>query len=164
MKLNPKIAEALEMDLPEEAEEPKKRLITVEPHEITLIDNEELPDMTDAEVRLLEAEKQLEIVIDAGLGTYHELDEVRPSVEPKFLSRHVETSGLILGHALDAIKHKTELQIKKMELRMKQKEFGGKKKEASGPQNQTNFFVGSREDLRRAMRGEVQDVVDGSDE
>ena len=164
MKINPKIADALGMDMPPEKEDTKKRLVRVEPHEITLVDNPELPDMTDAETRLLEAEKQLELVIDAGLGTFNDLDEVRPTVEPRFLSRHIETSGLILGHALDAIKHKTELQMKKMDMRMKQKGFGVGKKEASGPQNQTNFFVGSREELRHILKGEAQKALDDSED
>ena len=159
MKLNPKIAEALDMDVPPEKEETSKKLVRVEPHEITLVDNDQLPDMSDAETRLLEAEKQLELVIDAGLGTYNDLDEVRSTVEPRFLSRHIETSSLILGHALDAIKHKTELQIKKMDMRMKQKGFGVQKKQ-DGPQQQNNFFVGSREELRQALKGEVQKVLD----
>ena len=162
MKLNPKIAEALDMDVPEE-KEVKKDMVTVEPHEITLVENDQLPDMTDTETRLLEAEKQLELIINAGLSTYNDLDETRTTVEPKFLSRHIETSGIILGHTLDAIKHKTELQLKKMDMRMKQKGFGVQKRE-SGPQNQTNFFVGSREDLRKIMQGEVEDAQDNKDD
>ena len=164
MKLNPKIAEALEMDLPPEKEESQRSLITVDPHEITLVENEDLPDMTDAETRLLEAEKQLEVVINAGLGTYRDLDETRPSVEPKFLSRHIETSGLILGHALDAIKHKTDLQIRKMDMRMKQKGFGGKKDKGAAPTSQTNFFVGSREDLLDMISSKLEESPDTPEE
>ncbi len=157
MKLNAKIAQALDMELPEEkTEETSKAMVKVEPHEINIVDNPELPDMTDAELRLVEAEKQLEMVIKYSLETYQDLDETRPTVEPKFLSRHIETSSLILGHGLDAIKHKTELQLKKMDQRMKQKKFGTEKKKVEGPQNQTNFFVGSREDLRKIMQGESQ--------
>ena len=157
MKLNPKIAEALDMEVPEvKTEGNEKRLVKVEPHEINIVDNPELPDMTDAELRLAEAEKQLEMVINYSLETYRDLDETRPTVEPKFLSRHIETSSLILGHGLDAIRHKTELQLKKMDQRMKQKKFGTEKKKPDGPQNQTNFFVGSREDLRKIMAGESE--------
>lgn len=163
MKLNPKIAEALDMDLPEEEVTDDRAMVVVEPHEISLVENEELPDMSDAETRLLEGEKQLEKVIVAGLETYNDLDDTRASVEPKFLSRHIETSGLILGHTLDAIKHKTELQIKKMDMRMKQKGFGVQK-QSKVADNQTNFFVGSREDLIHIMQGEVDKSQDSGDE
>lgn len=159
MKLNPKIAEALGMDLPEENEPTKELTVRVEPHEVTLVDNPELPDMADAETRLVEAEKQLELIINAGLGTYNDLDETRATVEPKFLSRHIETSGLILGHTLDAIKHKTDLQLKKMDMRMKQKGFGVQQK-SRGPEQQNNFFVGSREDLINLMNGVAEDALD----
>lgn len=156
MKINPKIAEALDMDVPEEKNEEVRDVVVVEPHELTMVENEELPDMTDAETRLLEGEKQLEVVIKAGLDTYQDLDETRASIEPKFLSRHIETTSMILGHTLDAIKHKTDLQIKKMDMRMKQKDFGVSKK--TEPNNQNNFFVGSREDLRKLLSGEAQDA------
>lgn len=163
MKLNPKIAEALDMDLPEEESTDNRSMVVVEPHELSMVDNEELPDMSDAETRLLEGEKQLEKVIKAGLETYNDLDDTRATVEPKFLSRHIETSGIILGHTLDAIKHKTDLQLKKMDMRMKQKGFGVQKQTKVADQ-QTNFFVGSREDLMQIMQGEVENAQDDGDE
>lgn len=156
-KLNPKIVQAIGLEMPPESENEGKQIsVEVKPHELALVHNEDMPDVSDAEMSLLEGEKQLELVINAGLDTFRDLDDRRASVEPKFLSRHIETSSLILGHTLDAIKHKTELQLKKIENRMKQKEFGGKSQSGVGKQN--NFFVGSREDLLDLMQKEVRDV------
>lgn len=160
MRFNSKIAEALDIELPEE-DNPQSRepMVLVEPHELTVIDNPELPDMTDTERNILEGEKQLEMVIEKGMDMWDELHSDLPNLEPKLRNRHVENMTGLLGQVLDAIKHKTDLQMKKKDVRMKEADFTKKNRNnaeggAGGTTN--NIFVGSREELLKALKGTGQ--------
>jgi len=148
-RLNPNIAAALDMELPEEAPvENSAPLVTVDPHEIVAVQNDDLPDMSDIEVKMVQGEKQLEQVISKGMGMFTELYEELKSIDPKYRNRHLETTALIMGHTLDAIKHKTGHQLKRKEQRMKEANFGV---QDSGTKIGTANFFGSREDLMKMM-------------
>ena len=149
-KINPHFADILDMDMPEETDD--QPMITVDAHEIAVVENPDLPDMTDIDSRLLEGEKQLEIVITAGINMTKEMYEELAGIEPKYRNRHMEVTSLVMSNTLDAIKHKTELQMKKKEMRMKEKSYGGKEKASGGGGNVTNNFYGSREELMKIIR------------
>lgn len=151
-KINPNFADVLDMDMPEETPGEHQPMITVDAHEITIVDNPDLPDMTDIDSRLLEGEKQLEIVISAGINMTKEMYEELAKVEPKYRNRHMEVTSLVMSNTLDAIKHKTELQMKKKEMRMKEKSFGGKENSGKGGGDTTNNFFGTREDMLKFIR------------
>ena len=151
VRLNQNIAAALDMELPEEDPvEDSAPLVVVEPHEVVVVANEDLPDMSDIETKVIQGEKQLEQVINKGMGMFTELYEELKSVDPKYRNRHLETTALIMGHTLDAIKHKTGHQLKRKEQRMKEAQFGGPEK-GSTKIGTANFF-GSREDLMKMMK------------
>ena len=148
-RLNPNIAKALDMDLPDEITvEESAPVVVVEPHEIVMVANEDLPDMTDLEVKVVQGEKQLEQIITKGMGMFTELYDELPGIDPKYRNRHLETTALVMGHTLDAIKHKTGHQLKRKKQRMEEAEFG---KDASNTNIGTANFYGSREDLLKFM-------------
>ena len=149
--INPKFADILDMDMPEEPADDQP-MITVDAHEITVVDNPDLPDMTDIDSRLIEGEKQLEIIISKGISMTQELYEELSSIEPKYRNRHMEITSLVMGNTLDAIKHKTELQMKKKEMRMKEKSYGGKENSGKSGGSTTNNFFGTREDMLKFIR------------
>jgi hypothetical protein len=148
-RLNPNIATALDMELPpEEPVEASAPLVIVEPHEIVTVANDDLPDMSDLEVKTIQGEKQLEQVISAGMGMFKELYEELGGIDPKYRNRHLETTALIMGHTLDAIKHKTGHQMKRKKQRMEEASFGVPD---TGTKIGTANFYGSREDLMKLM-------------
>jgi hypothetical protein len=152
-RLNPNIAKALDMELPEEAPvEDSAPIVVVEPHEIVTIANENLPDMIDIEMKAIQAEKQLEMLITKGMGMFTELYEELPEIDPKYRNRHLETTALIMGHTLDGIKHKTDLQLKRKKQRMDEAGFG---KKESGTKIGTANFFGSREEIMKVLNDAV---------
>lgn len=141
------------MDAPptSEEEEQEHPMVTVDTHEITVVDNPDLPDMSDIDEKMLEGEKQLEILIDRGLKMTTELYQELASVEPKYRNRHMEVTSMIMATALDAIRHKTELQLKKKEHRLKEKSFSGKQDADTPKDGGTGFRT--REELMEYIRG-----------
>ena len=170
MTINKTIAETLGMEVPDEPQEDHS-LVEIAPHEMPVpVENPNLPDMKDTDHRMAEGEAQLEKLISSGMNTFTDLDEKRHDIDPKYLSRHIETSAQMFGLTLDAIKHKTELQIKKKKARLEEAEFKGVGESGSGTQN--NFFVGSREELMNLLEEgeksqeapeEIHDVDDASE-
>jgi len=151
-RVNPNFAGLLGMDAPptSEEEEQEHPLVTVDAHEITVVDNPNLPDMSDIDEKMLEGEKQLEILIDRGLRMTRELYSDLSTIEPKYRNRHMEVTSMIMATALDAIRHKTELQLKKKEQRLKEKSFGGKPDSDSPKDSDTGFKT--REELMEFIR------------
>lgn len=157
--LSKKIAESLDMEIPDsDDEEVSGELVVVEPHELPNVGNPELPDMGDIDHSMAEGEKQLEVLIRHGLGQVERLRDGHLDVDPKYRNRYLETVNQTIGVTLDAIKHKTDLQLKKKDLRMK--EDSHRKPDSAGGSGgrQDNFFSGSREDLLKALDGEYVEV------
>ncbi|GAF76403.1 unnamed protein product, partial [marine sediment metagenome] len=105
-------------------------------------------DMTDLEVKVVQGEKQLETIISKGMGMFTELYDELPTIDPKYRNRHLETTALIMGHTLDAVKHKTEHQLKRKKQRMEEAGFG---KPEGGAKIGTANFYGSREEIMKMM-------------
>lgn len=166
-QINKKIAQSLDMEVPEEQEfesDPTNALTTVEPHELTTVDNADLPDMSDIDRSAAEGEKQLEIVIRHGLGQMERLQDGMAAVDPKYRNRYIENTNQAISVTLDAIKFKNELQLKKKEMRLK--ESSHRKPDSAGGEGGTtnNFFVGSREELLRMFDDQPEgdpDVIEG---
>ncbi len=148
MSINKTIAESLGMEIPEE-EEIDHSLVEIAPHEVPdPIDNPNLPSLADEDRRMLEGEKQLEKLIKLGMNTFTDLDEKRSDIDPKYLSRHIETSSQVFSLTLEAVKHKTDLQLKKKKQKLDEAGFEGN----TGKNGSTNnFFIGSREELMKMM-------------
>ena len=152
-RLNPNIAKALDMELPEESPvEDSAPIVVVEPHEIVTIANPELPDMTDIETKVVQGEKQLEMLITKGMGMFTELYDELAAIDPKYRNRHLEVTALVMGNTLDAIKHKTDLQLKRKKQRMEEANFG--KKDGGTKIGTANFF-GSREEIMKVLNDAV---------
>lgn len=163
MTINKKIAGILGMDVPEEDDMECREVIPVAPHEIVSVDNPDLPPMHDVDRKQLQAEKQLEEIIEFSLGYQKRMFAEVDSVEPKFRSRYVEVANATLGLALDAVKVKITTQENRRKDRLKEAEFQrpGQRKEASMT---NNFFFGNREELINALENTLVVTVDAVDE
>ncbi len=149
MSINKTIAESLGMEIPEE-DEVDHSLVEIAPHEVPEpVENPNLPSLADEDRRMLEGEKQLENLIKLGMNTFTDLDDKRADIDPKYLSRHIETSAQVFSLTLDAVKHKTNLQLKKKKQKLDEAGFEGNTGKSGDTNN--NFFVGSREDLRKLI-------------
>jgi len=139
-KINKHIAEALEMDVPEEIREDAKMLITIDPHELVALANEDLPDMVDIEHRLLEGEKQLEMVITKTMSIIDDMQDSIIDDEPKYRNRKLEILSLFVGNLSDLVKFKVEAQLKKKKSRMEEAKFAGKGGKAGGGQVHNHYY------------------------
>jgi len=158
--INKKMAAILGMDVPDD-EVLVQEIVPVEPHELIMVDNPDLPPMYDIDRKLLQAEKQLEEVIQFTLGYQKTLFSEVASVDPKYRSRYVEVANGTLGIALDAIKVKIKTQENHRKQRLEEAEFISprtNKKAGEGVTN--NFFVGTREELIEFA--EAQSLLGGS--
>jgi hypothetical protein len=150
-KINANIAKKLGMIVPDTNDDGiTTNLVSVEPHEINPVGNEDLPDMTDQEHALVEGQKQLELLINKGMIMMNEQYEETTNIEPKFRNRHIEMVTVILAATLDAVKHKTDLQVRVKDQRLKEQAFVKSKGTAGKMTTNYNFF-GSREELRKLM-------------
>ncbi len=150
-KINANIAKKLGMIVPDTNDDDiTTNLVSVEPHEINSVRNEDLPDMTDQEQALVEGQKQLELLINKGMTMMDEQYAETTNVEPKFRNRHIEMVTIILAATLDAVKHKTDLQVRVKDQRLKEQAFV-KTKGAVGKMTTNYNFFGSREELRKLM-------------
>ena len=159
-KINRKIADALGMDVPEEEEVVESLPVTVEPAELPIPENPELPDMVDIDRRTLEAEAELQSVIDMTMDQARCLQDGMEEIDPRFKNRYVENTNGTLQVALDAIKTKADIQMKKRENRLKEANFKLESRNQKGGQaNSTtnNIFVGSREDLMKLFHKPEED-------
>ena len=163
-KINSNIAKKLGMIVPDanDTTDPAN-IVSVEPHEIRPVQNEDLPDMTDQELALVEGQKQLELLINKGMKMMNEQYDETSNIEPKFRNRHIEMVSTILTATLDAVKHKTDLQVRVKDQRVKEQAFV--KSDGSKGKMTTNYnFFGSREELRKLMNkaknGESIEEVD----
>ena len=152
-KINTNIARKLGMIVPDSNDTDDTapaNIVSVEPQEIKAVVNEDLPEMTDQEIALVEGQKQLEVLINKGMKMMNEQYDETPNLEPKFRNRHIEMVANILVATLDAVKHKTDLQIRVKDQRMKEQAFV----KGTGTKGKltTNYnFFGSREELRKLM-------------
>ena len=81
-------------------------------------------------------------------------------IDPRFKNRYVENTNGTLQVALDAIKTKADIQMKKRENRLKEANFKLESRNQKGGQaNSTtnNIFVGSREDLMKLFHKPEED-------
>ena len=152
--INKQIAGILGMDIPEEVV--MDEIISIEPHEIVRVENNDLPPMQDIERKILQGEKELQEVIDASLGYQRQLFDEVSTIEPKYRSRYVEVANGTMHIALDAIKVKLKTQDEKKKQRLKEAEFK-RPQNASDGETTNNFFFGSREELISAMRDDDSD-------
>lgn len=149
--INKKMANILGMDIPEEPT--TGEVIVVEPHEVVRTENPDLPAMHDIDRKTLQAEKELQEIIDATLGYQRALFDEVGTVEPKYRSRYIEVANGTTALALDAIKTKIKSQEEKKKLRMKEAEFQRPTGQDSG-QTTNNFFFGSREEVMAMINAE----------
>lgn len=154
--INKKMADILGMDTPED-ENSGGEIVTVEPHEIVRVDNPDLPQLHDVDRKQLQAEKQLEEVINFSLGYQQNLFDEVSTVEPKYRSRYVEVANGTLGIALDAIKTKLKTQENRRKQRLEEAEFQKPTNQNTG-ETTNNFFFGSREELIAAMHDDSGDT------
>lgn len=149
-KLNANIADALDMNPPDDSPVAENTaLVTVEPHEIAHVDNEELPEMSDLETSILEAEKQREELIVKGMDMVAELYNELPQIDPKYRNRQLEIIALLMGETRTAVEHKSNHNLKRKEHRMKEAAFG--KNSKGDTKIGTANFYGSREELLKAV-------------
>jgi hypothetical protein len=152
--VNSMIQKALQVDMPEEVQpEPTVLPMLVEPHELPApVENPALPNMNDIDRRMTEGEKQLEEMITMGreiIKTIYE-DEL-PNSPPKMRRGVLEQMTAMFSQTLDAIKHKTKLQIDKKGQRMEEAAFT-KKEAGTGGGVTNNMFFGTHEEMKKALK------------
>ena len=108
--------------------------------------------MTDIDRRLSEGEKQLEEMITMGRTILKQLHEDELPTTPSKLRRGMfEQMTAMFSQTLDAVKHKTKLQMEKRGQRMEEAAFS--KREAGGAGGVTNnVFVGTHEQMKEALK------------
>jgi len=160
--INSKIANALDMDIPE-VEESSGDIVIVEPHELVKVDNDQLPAMDDIDMSMATAEKQLDLVIQDGMDSLNEQSKETINIEPKYRNRHLEVVSLTRRDVFDAIKQKMEFQLKKRKQRMTEQEYGTGHKTTGNSEKAEVFFSGSREDIMamymNKQKENAEDVV-----
>jgi len=160
--INSKIADALDMTIPE-VEEQSGDMVIVEPHELVKVDNDLLPPMDDIDMSMATAEKQLDVVIQDGMDSLKEQSKETISIEPKYRNRHLEVVSLTRRDVFDAIKQKMEFQLKKRKQRMVEQDYGQGVKTVGTSEKADVFFSGSREDIMamymNKMKDNAEDVV-----
>lgn len=159
-KINKNIAEALDMKIPEDADSDEfQNLVHVEPHDLSKVDNPDLPDMTDTDIAIAEGEKQLEDLINKGMTMVNDLYEELPEIEPKFKNRHMEITSILYQGTLSAISTKLDTQMKKKKQRLEEANFKktGGTKNGTGEAKTINQFFGSREEIIRMLDGDQED-------
>jgi len=160
--INTKIADALNMDIPDE--ESVSDIVIVEPHEIVAVENELLPEMSDIDLSMAIAEKQLEEVIQDGMDSLKEQSKETINIEPKYRNRHLEVVSLTRRDVFDAIKQKMEFQLKKRKQRMTEQDYGdGASPNRGNSEKADTFFSGTREEIMamymNTMKTNAQDAV-----
>lgn len=155
MMVNKKMAQILGMDTPDSDDEEVAEIVEVPPHEIVDIGNPDLPPLADIDSKQAQAEKQLETVINDMLQLQKTLVEEIPSIDPKYRSRYVEVANGTMAIALKAIQTKISTQEAHKAHRMDAAKF--EKNDKGGGDTTNNYFYGSREDLRDAIRKDQND-------
>lgn len=149
--INKKMATILGMEVPED-DVKIGEVVPVEPHEIVTVENPDLPPMYDINRKQLQAEKQLEEVIEFTLGYQRDLFSEVGVVDPKYRARYIEVANATMGIALDAIKTKIKAQENQRKLRMDEAEFRSPGSNKDSPASVTNNFFGTREEIIAVMR------------
>ncbi len=156
--INPKIAGILGMEIPDE-DEPSGEVIIVEPHRIVKVENPDLPPTHDIDRKQLQAETELQAIIDDSMRYQKELFKEIETVEPKYRSRYVEVANGTMHIALDAVKVKLKTQEEKKKQRLKDAGFK-KPLDTNSPSDTTNnFFFGTRNDLIAAIRDDSDETA-----
>lgn len=170
MTINTKIADFLDMDLPKE--EILATPVVVLPYEKQqmIVDNNELPDLQDVDFKQLEAEKQLEQIINNAMNDTAVLRQKYDSMEPRFLARTIEVGNDTMKIALDAIKLKlnTQNETRKSRLDLVNYKRDNKPKEINNTTNNI-IFSGSREDLLKMFKSKpeekiIENIIDNNEE
>lgn len=172
-KIHQKVASALGIDVPDEetVEEEEIALVPVpESHEITVIENADLPDMSSELTRIEHADRQMEFLIDVGMPVVEQnlADALR--MPPIYRARHVEAGAKLLEVMVNLIdaKHKHNMDL--IEKKMKMAQFERSKGGPAAPPNVTGntFVFGTREELIRAYEqtktGQVNEDDDDESE
>lgn len=158
MALNAKMIAALGVDLPEVAEEESTFPVPapIDPSDIVLVDNPNLPEMEDIETNMVEGERQLETLIQNGFEMFRQMSEENSSIQPNYRNSHLEKLIMIFQATADVVKYKTELQLKKKKARLDDAKFpgrptGSQTETIAGPGQVTNIFM-SQKDIVKAIQ------------
>jgi hypothetical protein len=150
-RIHQKVADILDMDVNEaEAEEDfDDSLVPVpESHEITLVDNPELPALHEEMLRLEHGERQTEFLLEHGLAAVQqsltELNLMPPMYKPKAVMAAAELFSAVANLS----QHKTDVQLKRIELKLKLAAFSRNK--AASNNITGNTFIINREELIKA--------------
>lgn len=163
--MNKKIAESLGMEIPDDDPnadrlEEVKALTAVKPHEVVIVDNPDLPALSDIEQKLAEGEKQLEEVIVNGLAQMKKMFDNAEDASPDKVARYLEVAQMMMAQTLSAITHKNKLQLDKKKARLAEHSYKPENKASNGGGGNVtnNLFVGSREEALALIESGQIDV------
>lgn len=154
--MNKKIAESLGMEIPDDDTDDNleeiKALTAVKPHEIVIVDNPDLPSLSDIEQKLAEGEKQLEEVIVNGLAQMKKMFDNAETASPDKVARYLEVAQMMMAQTLSAITHKNKLQLDKKKARLSEHSYKPDNKASGGGHTTNNLFIGSREEAMEMLK------------
>src|SRR5678815_4926579 len=148
-KIHQKVADVLGMKIPDEEEIGEDNALVAVParNEISMIDNPELPDLSQELVRLEHGQRQGEMLLEHGLVAVQNILNDVPLTPPIYKGRVVESAAELFKAVADLSKHKVETQIKIAELKLKFASYVRDKSGVNAPTITGNTIIFNREEL-----------------
>lgn len=141
-KIHQKVSTVLGMAMVEPEENDEDLVHVPESTDLTLVDNPDLPDMTDEMTRLEHAQRQTDFLLDQALPVVEHCLAKSLTMPPIYLARAIEANAKMLEAVGKLAELKSHTAMKLMELKLKQAVFSRNK---NGPAptitNSTVYFT-----------------------
>lgn len=148
-KIHQKVANALGMAMVEPEETDEDLVPVPESTELTVVDNPDLPDMTDEMTRLEHAQRQNDFLLDQALPVVEHCLAKSLTMPPIYLGRAIEANAKLVEAVGKLAELKVQTSMKLMELKMKMASFA-RNKDAPAPTITNSTVVFSHEELFKA--------------
>lgn len=147
-KIHQKVANALGMAMVEPEETDEDLVPVPESTELTVVENSDLPDMTDELTRLEHAQRQADFLLDQALPVVEHCLAKSLTMPPIYLGRAIEANAKLLEAVGKLAELKEHTAMKMMELKMKMASFT-RNKETQAPTITNSNVYFNREELMR---------------
>jgi hypothetical protein len=161
-KIHQKVSHVLGMAMVEPEETDEDLVPVPESTEICLIDNPDLPDMTDEMSRLEHAQRQTDFLLDQALPVVEHCLAKSLTMPPIYLGRAIEANAKLLEAVGKLAELKIQSSMKLMELKMKQASFSRNKDAGTPTITNSNVFF-NREELMRTRENFLKEYIHTDD-
>lgn len=154
-KIHEKVASALGMAMvdPDDIDDAEELVPSPDSTELVLVDNPDLPVLTDELTRLEHAQRQTDFLLDHALPVIEQSLAKSLAMPPIYQARSVEANAKLLEAVGKLAELKTNTAMKIMELKMKMAAFARNK---TPSQITGNTFVFNREELIKAYKQDAE--------